>query len=85
VQDAPTHFGKVSCDIASAPGQITAKLDLPDAKVVLHLRHPQSAPIQTVTVNGQEWKAFNKEKETIELKGLTGTAIVTVRYGGCRP
>ena len=80
VKDAPTHFGKVSYDITADAKQITAKLDLPDAKVVLHLRHPQSAPIKGVTVNGRDWRAFDKDKETIELKGLAGMVTVTAKY-----
>ena len=60
------------------------------------LRHPTSAPIKSVTVNGpstdsghgpstgsgqgKEWKDFSKDKETIALKDLTGTVAVTAQY-----
>jgi hypothetical protein len=40
----------------------------------------KSAPIKSVTVSGKERKEFDKDKETIELKGLTGTAAVTAKY-----
>ena len=49
-------------------------------QVLLRLRHPKSAPIKTVTVNGKPWTEFNKDKETITLKGLTGQVTVTAQY-----
>jgi hypothetical protein len=65
-------------------------------EVVLRFRHPKAAPIKGVTVNGpstgstgspqagsgqgRPWTEFNKDKETITLKGLTGTVAVTVQY-----
>jgi len=48
--------------------------------VLLRFRHPKSAPIRSVTVNGKPWTEFNKDKETIALKGLTGTVAVTAQY-----
>jgi hypothetical protein len=48
--------------------------------VILRFRHPKTAPIQSVTVNGTPWTAFNKDKETITLTGLTGTVAVTAQY-----
>jgi len=48
--------------------------------VVLRFRHPKSAPIKAVTVNAKPWTEFNKDKETITLKGLTGTVAVTAQY-----
>jgi hypothetical protein len=32
------------------------------------------------TLNGKSWTDFNKDKETIVLKGLTGTVAVTAQY-----
>jgi hypothetical protein len=52
----------------------------PPQEVVLRFRHPTSAPIKGVTVNGQPWTGFNKEKETITLKGLNGSVAVTALY-----
>jgi hypothetical protein len=49
-------------------------------EAVLRFRHPKSAPIKTVTVNGKPWTEFNKDKETITLKGLTGTVAVMAQY-----
>jgi hypothetical protein len=49
-------------------------------QVLLRLRHPKSAPLKAVTVNGKPWTEFDKDKETITLKGLTGTVAVTAQY-----
>ncbi len=46
----------------------------------LRFRHPKSAPIQAVTVNGKPWTLYDKDKETITLKDLTGTVTVTAQY-----
>ncbi len=86
------RFGPVTYEITSDAdkGSISATIQMPARKppqaVVLRFRHPTSAPIKGVTVNGQPWTAFNKEKETITLEGLTGSVAVTARYqAGCRP
>jgi len=94
VKNAPTHFGTVACEIVSDVdhGKIGATVEMPARKapkeVVLRFRHPKSAPIKNVTVNGpstgsgqgKPWTEFNKDKETITLKGLTGTVAVTAQY-----
>jgi len=41
---------------------------------------PNAAPIRSVTVNGKPWSRFNPDKEVIELKGLTGKAVVVAKY-----
>jgi hypothetical protein len=38
-------------------------------------RSPQAGSGQ-----GKDWKDFNKDKETIEPKGLTGNVAVTSKY-----
>ncbi|MGD0899761.1 MAG: hypothetical protein ABR915_18160, partial [Thermoguttaceae bacterium] len=86
VKNAPTHFGTVAYEIVSDVdnGKINATVELPLRKaskeVVLRFRHPKSATIKSVTVNGKPWSEFNKDKETIALKGLSGTAAVTAQY-----
>jgi hypothetical protein len=86
VENAPTHFGTVAYEIVSDVdhGKIAATVEMPfrkaPEKVLLRFRHPKAAPIQSVTVNGKPWSDFNKGKETIALKGLTGAVIVTVQY-----
>jgi hypothetical protein len=86
VKNAPTYFGPTAYEIVSDVdnGKINATVEMPARKapkeVVLRFRHPKSAPIKGVTVNGKPWTEFNKDKETITLKGLTGTVTVTAQY-----
>jgi hypothetical protein len=86
VQNAPTYYGQVAYEIVSDVdhGKINATVEIPTRKapksVLLRFRHPTAAPIKSVAVNGKEWKEFNKEKEFISLKGLTGTVAVTAKY-----
>ena len=86
VKNAPTHFGRLAYEIVSDVdhGRINATVDMPSRNppdsVVLRFRHPKTAPIMSVTVNGKEWIAFDKEKETITLNGLRGTVAVTAKY-----
>jgi len=87
VKNAPTYFGTVAYEIVSDVdnGKITATVELPSRKapkeVVLRFRHPKTAPIKGVIVNGKPWTEFNKDKETITLlRGLSGTVAVTARY-----
>jgi len=86
VKNAPTHFGVTTYEIVSDVdhGKISANVELPSRKppksVLLRFRHPKAAPIKSVTVDGKEWTAFDKDKETIELKGLVGTVAVRANY-----
>jgi hypothetical protein len=86
VKNSPTYFGTLAYEIVSDAdnGKITATVEMPTRKapkeVVLRFRHPKSAPIKGVTVNGKPWTEFNKDKETITLKGLTGTVALTAQY-----
>jgi len=102
VTNSPTFFGPVDYEIVSDVdnGKIKATVKMPSRnppkEVRLSLRHPKSAPIKSVTVNGpstpstdsgqtgsgqgKEWKDFNKDKEYIILKGLSGTVTVTAQY-----
>ena len=86
VKNVPTHFGTAAYEIVSDVdnGKINATIEMPSRKapkeVVLRFRHPKAAPIKGVTVNGKAWTEFNKHKETITLKGLTGTVTVTAQY-----
>jgi hypothetical protein len=86
IKNAPTYFGTTAYEIVSDAdnGKINASIELPARKapkeVVLRFRHPKSSPIKAVTVNGKPWTEFNKDKETITFKGLTGTVTVTAQY-----
>jgi hypothetical protein len=86
VKNAPTYFGTVAYEIVSNVdnGTINATIELPSRKapkdVVLRFRHPTSAPIKAVTVDGKPWTEFDAAKETITLKGLSGTVAVQAKY-----
>ncbi|MCE9567985.1 MAG: hypothetical protein K8U57_38785 [Planctomycetes bacterium] len=86
VKNAPTHFGTVAYELVSDAdnGKTSATIELSSRKapkeVVLRFRHPKSAPIKGVTVNGKAWTEFNKDNETNTLKGLTGNVAVTTQY-----
>lgn len=86
VKNAPSHFGTVAYEIVSDVdhGRITATVEMPSRQVpktiLLRLRHPEGKPIHSVTVNGREWESVNRDKETIELKGLRGEIAVQANY-----
>ena len=86
VKNAPTHFGATSYEIISdvEHDTIKAQVHLPDRgrpdTVLLRLRHPRAKPIRAVTVNGSNWTAFDKDKETIRLQGQTGTVTIKATY-----
>jgi hypothetical protein len=86
VQNAPTHFGAVAYEIVSsvADRKIKATVSMPSRggqrAVLLRLRHPTAAPIKRVTVNGQPWGQFERDKEVIHLDRLTGTVAVEAEY-----
>ena len=86
VKNSPTHFGATAFEIVSDVdhGKISATVEMPSRNppksVLLRFRHPKAAPIKSVTVNGRDWKAFNTDRETVELKGLAGTVAVRVNY-----
>ena len=86
VKNAPTYFGTVAYEIVSDVdnGTINATIELPSRKapnaVVLRFRHPTSAPIKAITVDGKPWTEFDAAKETITLKGLSGTVAVQANY-----
>ncbi|MBX7258291.1 MAG: hypothetical protein K1Y02_18150 [Candidatus Hydrogenedentes bacterium] len=86
VKNAPTHFGTFAYEIASDVdnGRITATVDIPSRKppknVLLRLRHPQGAPIKSVSVNGKPWNDFDAAKEYVRLHGVKGSVSVEVSY-----
>ncbi len=86
VKNAPTFFGTAAYEIVSDVeiGKINATVEMPARKVpkevVLRFRHPKTAPIKAVTVNGQPWTSYDKDKETITLKNPTGQVAVTAQY-----
>jgi hypothetical protein len=86
VKNAPTYFGSVAYEIVSDVdnGKITATVEIPSRNplksVIVRFRHPKATPIRSVMVNGQPWAGFDKNKEVIELTGLTGKVAVIAGY-----
>jgi hypothetical protein len=86
VRNAPTYFGTLAYEIVSDvdKGRITGTVEIPNRippkKVIVRFRHPRALPIKSVTVNGHPWYGFNKDKEIIELAGLTGKVVVAAAY-----
>jgi hypothetical protein len=86
VKNAPTNFGATSYEIISDAdnGRITATVELPGRcppkSVLLRFRHPKSAPMKCVAVNGRPWTDFDKDKELIRLYDAAGTVSVTAQY-----
>jgi hypothetical protein len=77
--------GKISATVEMptrppAPDQTGGRAGKAPKEVVLRFRHPKSAPLKGVTVNGKPWTSYDKDKETITLKDLTGTVAVTAQY-----
>jgi hypothetical protein len=83
VRGASTHFGDVSYRIESDVdhGLIRARVDLPTRRapreIVLHLRHPDRAPIRSLTVNGRP-AAFTGE--SLRLPASAGPLRIEARY-----
>ncbi|HEY7210690.1 MAG TPA: hypothetical protein VH477_10500 [Bryobacteraceae bacterium] len=74
VSRAPTYFGEVSFHIQShsAAGSIAASVELepqhrPDVLLV-RLRHPEQKSIRSVSVNGESWRDFDRNKEWIRIE-----------------
>lgn len=86
VRNAPTYFGTVAYEIVSHvdEGKIAATVEMPCRKppqtVMLCFRHPQAKPIKSVTLNGQDWPEFNRDKEVILVKGVQGKATIIANY-----
>ncbi|MFA6244597.1 MAG: hypothetical protein WC655_26880, partial [Candidatus Hydrogenedentales bacterium] len=86
VKNAPTYFGPFAYEIVSDVdnGKITATVEMPSRKpahaVLLRLRHPKSASIKSVTVNGKPWQDFDPAKEVIRLHDMQGEVKVEAAY-----
>ena len=86
VKNSPTCFGKLAYEIVSDVdnGKITATVSIPNRiapeRLIIRLRHPQGVPIRKATVNDQPWDEFNTDKETVELKAMTGKVTVVASY-----
>jgi len=86
VKNAPSHFGSVDYEIVSDVdhGRVTATVTMPARPslkgVWLRLRHPNSALIKSVKVNGKDWKDFDPSKEVVKLHDLKDSVSVEIKY-----
>lgn len=87
VQRAPTYYGELSMTVEShaAAGVLTARIDLPQRRplkrLLVRFRHPEAKPMQSVTVNGQNWTAFDTQKEWVVIDRPAGDHyVVEARY-----
>jgi hypothetical protein len=73
IRDAPTYFGKLSYRFESQArsGRILATISLdgqsPPSSLLVRLRHPDGKPIRSVTVDGQNWTDFDRDKEWVRI------------------
>ncbi len=87
VANAPSYFGTVAYTITSHVnnGYVRAEIDVPYRKqpkrILLRLRHPESAPMRSVTVNGRPWKRFDPQREIVTIANPTGRLVIEVHYG----
>lgn len=86
VKNAPSSFGTVSYVLSSEAhsNRITATVELPARarcpSLLLRLRHPQSARLRSVEVNGKPWTHFEPNREIIHLEGLRGRVQLQANY-----
>jgi hypothetical protein len=87
VKQAPTRWGSLGYEIHShlANGYIEATVMPPIRSslqaIVLRLRHPESKPIRSVTVNGQDMRHFDAENGTVSFQPApSGPMTIKVVY-----
>jgi hypothetical protein len=74
VKKAPTYYGDISFTAEShaAAGLLLATVDMPKRqslkKLFVRFRHPEAKPIQSVTVNGQNWTGFDTGNEWVVIE-----------------
>ena len=87
ITQAATRFGPLSFTIEShaASDEIRTTLTPPERnrpdRIYVRLRHPGARPLQSVTVNGREWRDFDAAKEWLVLPGdVIGPQQISARY-----
>ena len=87
VERAPTYYGEMSLSVESqaASGKLLAQIEMPKRRspdrLLIRFRHPQGKPMQSVTVNGQNWTDFDAHKEWVVIeKPLQGSYAIVARY-----
>jgi len=84
VHNLATYFGPLSYEIAGAPGQVNATLQLPSRNPYqaawLVVRVPGARPIASVEIDGKPWTEFDAAKEWVGLPRKAGEMKVVVRF-----
>ncbi|PYV07480.1 MAG: hypothetical protein DMG07_28755 [Acidobacteria bacterium] len=86
VTGAPSFFGRLSFSIESEAGRgairarITAPARDPYKAIVLALRHPAKARLQSVKVNGRAHRDFDPQSESIRLQSGPREFVVEALY-----
>lgn len=86
VKNAPTYFGKTSffIDGLNSNDEINATVETPERHaprlLLVRFRHPSGKPINSVTVNGKQWNAFDIKKEYISIPSPSGKYVISVKY-----
>ena len=81
-----THYGEVDVRWIShlSEGELVFEGNLrgpQDAqKTLVRFRHPDKAPIQSVTINDKDWKQFDSEKGDVDITGMKGQVKVVASY-----
>jgi len=82
---AQTEYGEVSYSLKTGrlAETIEADIQLPAAactKILLFVRSPFQKPIRQVMINGQEWKEWDADKESIVIPQTNKDVHVSVSY-----
>ena len=86
VKDAPTHFGTTSYRMESELERNVIRVRIspptrnPPHQIVLHVRHPRKAPMQSLKINGVNSASFDKEQEVIHLPYSAGDSELEVGF-----
>lgn len=87
VERAPTCYGDVSLTVDShaASGALTASIETPKRqpmkRLIVRFRHPEAKRMRSVTVNGQDWTAFDVQKEWVVIeKPLETKYVIETQY-----
>ncbi len=86
VKDAPTHFGNMSYRMEAEQESrvIRVRISPPTRtaprEILVHVRHPSKARIQSLKVNAVESASFNRDREVIHLPYSAEPSELEVRF-----
>jgi hypothetical protein len=86
LEDVGTRWGRASVKYfpAGADGTITVRVDLRHTtrppKTVIRFRHPEGKPVNAVTINGREHRAFDTAKGDVDISDQDGAMEIVARF-----